>query len=358
MARIRQYRVSRGGRTYAIYRGDLHRHTEVSIDGGGDGSLFDAYRYARDAAALDFLGVTDHTHDVVEPYAWWRVQKTADLFQVRDAFAAFYAYERSVEYPNGHRNVLFVRRGAQVLPIEYDEANGWEGAERLFWYLRRNGGSSIPHTIATTSGTDWRDNDPEVENLLEIFQGMRDTYEYAGAPSPKRLTPSPASRQESSGLRPLGFASNALAKGYRLGFIASSDHMSTHISYACILAEKLTLESLREGMKARRAYAATDNIVLDVRYTGSDGEHLMGEEFTSRAPVRVRAKVLGTAAVARVDVVRNGKIVYTATPDKAELEFEYVDTSPPAGEAYYYVRVMQSDGEMAWGSPAWVRYGR
>ena len=179
-----------------------------------------------------------------------------------------------------------------------------------------------------------------------------------GAPSPKRLTPSPASRQESSGLRPLGFASSALAKGYRLGFIASSDHMSTHISYACILAEKLTLESLREGMKARRAYAATDNIVLDVRYVGSDGEHLMGEEFTSRAPVRVRAKVLGTAAVARVDVVRNGKIVYTATPDKAELEFEYTDTAPPPGEAYYYVRVMQSDGEMAWGSPAWVRYDR
>jgi hypothetical protein len=134
--------------------------------------------------------------------------------------------------------------------------------------------------------------------------------------------------------------------------------MSTHISYACILAEKLTLESLREGMKARRAYAATDNIVLDVRYASSDGEHLMGEEFTSRAPVRVRAKVLGTAVVARVDVVRNGKIVYTATPDKAELEFEYTDTAPPAGEAYYCVRVMQSDGEMAWGSPAWVRYDR
>jgi len=57
-------------------------------------------------------------------------------------------------------------------------------------------------------------------------------------------------------------------------------------------------------------------------------------------------------------VVRNGGIVYTATPDKAELEFEYVDTTPPAGDAYYYVRVMQSDGEMAWGSPAWVRYGR
>ena len=356
VGRIRSYRIDHGGKRYAIYRGDLHRHTEISIDGGGDGSLFDTYRYARDAAGLDFLGVTDHTHDVVEPYSWWRTQKVADLFQIQNAFAAFYAYERSVEYPNGHRNVFFVRRGIDVLPIEYDEANGWEGSERLFWYLRRNRGLSISHTSATAAGTDWRDNDPEVENLVEIFQGMRNTYEYPGAPSPKRLTPSPKSRAEAPSLRPLGFVWNALAKGYRLGFIASSDHMSTHISYACLIAEELTLESLREAIQARRAYAATDNIVLDARFTGSDGEHLMGEDFASTSAIRIRARILGTGPVSRVDVVRNGAIVYSATPNTADVNFEYVDEAPPAAEAYYYLRVIQSDGEMAWGSPAWVRY--
>ena len=30
------------------------------------------------------------------------------------------------------------------------------------------------------------------------------------------------------------------------------------------------------------------------------------------------------------------------------------DDNPPAGETYYYVRVFQSDGHMAWSSPIWV----
>ena len=29
-----------------------------------------------------------------------------------------------------------------------------------------------------------------------------------------------------------------------------------------------------------------------------------------------------------------------------------------SGESYYYVRVLQEDGEIAWGSPAWVTYGK
>ena len=55
VARIRSYRVEAGGKAYFIYRGDTHRHTDISLDGGGDGGLLDAYRYARDAAAMDFL---------------------------------------------------------------------------------------------------------------------------------------------------------------------------------------------------------------------------------------------------------------------------------------------------------------
>ena len=48
--------------------------------------------------------------------------------------------------------------------------------------------------------------------------------------------------------------------------------------------------------------------------------------------------------------------VVTTGPNTPEVEFNYADTAPPSGEAYYYVRVMQADGEMAWGSPAFVRY--
>src|SRR5262249_10575676 len=60
VARIRGYTIEAGGKTYHIYRGDLHRHTDISGDGAGDGSLMDLHRYALDAAAFDFVMVGDH----------------------------------------------------------------------------------------------------------------------------------------------------------------------------------------------------------------------------------------------------------------------------------------------------------
>jgi hypothetical protein len=69
----------------------------------------------------------------------------------------------------------------------------------------------------------------------------------------------------------------ALDKDYRLGFQASSDHISTHVSYACILAEEFSRKRLIKSMRRRHSYAATDNIVLDVRL----GNHLMGDEVES-----------------------------------------------------------------------------
>jgi hypothetical protein len=368
--RIRSYRIVSPGGTYSIFRGDLHRHTDISSDGNNDGALLEAYRYARDAAALDFVGVTDHNFSsgVDLPYNWWRSQKVADLFHVPKSFVTFYSYERSIEYPNGHRNIFFTQRGVPTRPLSQEEDRGIEGAEGLFWYLRRFNGFSIPHTTGRTSGTDWRDNDPAVESLLEIYQGMRDTYEYPGAPKPKRLwsdfvdrskrLPAELSDEASPFFRRLGFAWNALAKGYKLGFIASSDHVSTHIAFACLIAKELTRESLLEAVRARRAYGATDNIILDVRFAASDGEHMMGEEFTSRSPVRIRAKVLGTGPIRQLDVIRNSRIVYTRPAGPAELEFEYREPEMPAGTSYYYVRVVQENGEMAWGSPVWVHPAR
>jgi hypothetical protein len=38
------------------------------------------------------------------------------------------------------------------------------------------------------------------------------------------------------------------------------------------------------------------------------------------------------------------------------VNFEYVDREAPPGEHWYYVRIEQSDGELAWSSPIWVTY--
>ena len=54
------YQMEVGGEKYNVTWGDLHRHTDLSFDGYSDGSLYDCYRYAIDAAKMDFLGPSEH----------------------------------------------------------------------------------------------------------------------------------------------------------------------------------------------------------------------------------------------------------------------------------------------------------
>jgi len=340
VARIRRYRTQAAGQSYRIVRGDMHRHTDLSWDGNRDGSLWDCYRYALDAAAFDYLGVADHQAGEIE-YTWWLLQKAVGLFTVPGRFAPLYGYERSLSFPNGHRNVMFASPGAPVLPIPEAERQGKEGAAQLYEYLRANGGISMPHTSATGAGTDWRDNDPAVEPLVEIYQGYRRNYEHEGAP-----------RASAKRERPEGYVWKAWAKGYKIGVQSSSDHVSTHTSYGMLYVTDVTRAAVLEAIRARRSYAATDNIVVDFRLNGL----IMGEQSRDRqGAVRLQVRIEGTGAIRKVEVIRNNAYIHSQPGGGPSLEFTYVDNQPLPEESYYYIRIEQADGQLAWSSPIWIR---
>ena len=181
VAAIRNYTIDSGGKRYKIYRGDLHRHTDISLDGSGDGSLYDSFRYMMDAAAMDFYLVTDHKGTNDTEYSWWRTEKAEDMFHVPGRFVTLFGYERSLSYPNGHRNIIYAERGNRPIPITREERNTSSGPF-LYDALRKQNGIATSHTSHTSMGTDWRDNDPELEPIVEIFQGARTSAEHEGAP--------------------------------------------------------------------------------------------------------------------------------------------------------------------------------
>ena len=357
-AAIRSYRIESAGKSYRILRGDLHRHTDISADGIGEGALIDFYRYALTAGQFDFMMVGDHQYggDNVPgvEYNWWRTEKSEDIFGVAGRFWPLYGTERSLPYPNGHRNTVFARRGVRWMPIQSGERTGAiNSGEILFPYLRRHGGISTPHTSGSDQGTDWRESDPEVEPIVEIYQSLHASYEYPGAP--RAETRDKRYYHHGEPWRPAGFVWNAWAKGIKIGVQASSDHVGTHDSYACVLvpADKpLSRQDLIDAMKQRHTYAATDNLILDMRI----GDRIMGDAFETAERPPVRARVIGTAPIERVVLVKNNEFVYTVEPGTKEVEFEYRDDSVESGESYYYIRAEQSDGSLAWGSPIWVSY--
>ena len=75
----------------------------------------------------------------------------------------------------------------------------------------------------------------------------------------------------------------------------------------------------------------------------------MGEEFESRAKPRRRVTVRGTAELARID-----QSLTTLAPRMRDVDLGYEDSSSAPGLHWYYARVEQADGQLAWSSPIWV----
>jgi hypothetical protein len=351
IARMRAYRIPAGNNKLRLLRGEFHRHTEFTAHRDQDGLLEDAWRYALDAADMDWIGNGDHDNGEGSEYMWWHFQKVTELFQHPPRFTAMHVYERSVVYPDGHRNVIFPRPGIRPLPRADFRGStpekGTPDTKLLYAYLKHFGAICSSHTSATDMGTDWRDNDPDVEPIVEIYQGLRHNYEHPGAPR------AATAETQIGGYKPKGYVWNALEKGYRLGFQSSSDHVSTHMSYAVVLTDDVSRQGIIDAFKKRHCYGATDNIVLDVR---SD-DHLMGDHFTTAKRPALDVRVYGTSPIAKIHIIRDNKYVYSAEPKEGKVTLHYTDMDAKQGKSsYYYVRVEQSDGNLAWASPMWITY--
>jgi len=366
--RIRQYRAEIGGKTYQLLRGEFHRHTELTSHRGQDGTLEEMWRYGLDAAGMEWIGNGDHDNGYAVEYLWWLVQKQTSIYYHSPTFLPMFTYERSVSYPSGHRNAMFARRGVRPLPripggkepLFGTSEEGSPDIKTFYAYLRHFDGICASHTSGTNMGTDWRDNDPDVEPVVEIYQGLRHSYEHEGAPATAE-----GDADAIGGYRPAGFVWNALMKGYRLGFESSSDHYSTHISYSMVWAEETSREAILDGFKKRHCYGANDNIILDVRC----GNQMMGDVFTLSERPELTIAVIGTAPIERLSIVRGTgsdapRYVYDAAPNKQEVRLRWSDQAPEWGKtSYYYVRVEQvrpegGYGALAWASPMWIELKR
>ena len=303
-----------------LFFGDQHRQTDLSLCFPFlDGSVEDAYRYATEVARLDFLGITDHTRDVdrgdVQSQLWWRCAKEVGRHSLGGSFFPYFAFERS------HRDT-----DHNVISLRSDVLRNFPPPLPDYWSEIGGDTFTIPHNPLI--GRLWEHHDDAKRPLLEIYQGCRD-----------------ASLQEG--------AHRGLDRGYHLGFIASSDHLSTGASFACVWAPRADREAIFRSMKARRTYAATDRIRLVFR----SGGHWMGERFASDSAPSFQVEVQGTAALDRMDCYWDGELAESRADlgGGVELKTTWSPRFELTGEHYAYVHVVQADGNQAWSSPIWVR---
>jgi hypothetical protein len=372
--RDQRARWSVGESEYTLCWGDLHRHTDFSnCRTTDDGCIVEQFRYAYEAAGLDFLATTDHSDQGrgYSDYEWWQTQKLADMFHSPGDFVSLYGYEREQQGPYGHRNIFFIERGGPIVYIKRDRFARSRWAQKLalppqdgvrlgeisppqLWQLLRQSGMDALSISHTPAGNDWSlfdQVDGQVEPVMEVYQGSRQSYEGARAPQPPVAK---QTRPDKRGGRGVGTFQDALSKGHRLGVIASSDHRSTNISFAGAYLKTFDRAGVFEAIRARRTFAATDKIIL--RFSCND--RLMGESLQTSENPKLRLAVDGTAPLLAVTLIRNERVVHEFSPENTSaFEVTFWDDDPIEGENRYYLRVEQSDGNMAWTSPIWVTFG-
>jgi hypothetical protein len=330
-----------------ILWGDLHGHSNYS---DGTGLPEDYYRYARDVAALDVAALTDHDHWGIPfldsaPALWKEIQEQTRSFHEPGRFVTLEGYEWT-NWIYGHRHVLHFGEGLEIRSC-IDPAYDTPG--ELWDSLRGEPVLTIAHHSAGGPiAVDWSiPPDPELEPVTEIVS-VHGSSESLDSPG---VIYSPV---------PGNFVRDALARGYRLGFVGSGDSHDGHPGLvqlaggcgglAAILSEEATRESVLAALRARRVYATNGpRIVLDAELEGRP----MGSAVPASDSLRLVVKVIAAGALERVDLVADGRVV-DSVPGEEQRNIAFESTIRSDGPGVLYVRAIQTDGGTAWSSPFFI----
>ncbi|HWB87389.1 MAG TPA: hypothetical protein VG675_24815 [Bryobacteraceae bacterium] len=338
--------ISLDGKRYFLYWADLHVHTHLTSDAEGEPD--ELLRLARDKVGLDAISMTENDDN-----SWMRADAQPAFFP-RDVTAAQYAlstylarrftdprkfvalpgWEWTQLHPDGrtnHRSVLFA---GPVSPIVRHMENGSD-VQNLCDVVEAAGGVMHAHHAVFELLNRPCDANVEVASGWGVFIGNSDTIP------------------------------RALSRGFKVGFIATSDGHRRNPGFGGgltgIYATELTPAALMEALRAHRVFATNGSrLFADARANG----RFMGEEVTASGDIRLTLTLRSPKRIARASLIRDGEVIHEAAPhEDSNLSTEFTDR-PKQGYHWYYWRielegespqfpgnVKIAEGNLAWTSP-------
>ena len=349
---------------YGLHFGQLHAHTNLS---DGTGTVEQAFQHAADVPNLDFLALTDHsnsfegqsglpsagtTHlgdenaeEVNASWAEGREGARAITAQEGD-FVGIYGFEMTWSGgAPGHINTFnsegFENRNA----APYKKGDNYEVLEAYYDTLNAN-----PETISQfnhpgdTFGDfmDFALYDPVIDNqitLIEVGNGE-------GAIGSSGYFPS------------YSYYTRALDKGWHVAPTNNQDNHKgnwgdSNTARSVVLSDGLSEEAIYDAMKNYRVYATEDN---DLSILYSLNGNAMGSILDEQEKIHITAEIsdpTDTAGETKVEVIVNGGQTLaekTFSGGSATVEFDNLST----GYGYYYLRVTQTDKNIAVTAPVWT----
>jgi hypothetical protein len=335
-------------------------------------------RHFRDDKAFNFYGTSPAENQEETSNETWKliVQNVAD-FNEDERFTTFLGFQWKGE-PKTEGLRLFVQaKDNKSLLRKKDVKNNT--LKKIYKSFSQKELISIPcFTTAQGIEYDFKEFDPEFERVVEIYNawGGSEMTAKEGNPFPIRST---SGFQETAE----GSIQKALRNNHRFGFIAGglddrgvysglyeSDQEQYPPGLTAIIAPVHSREALAEALYQRSCYATTGKRIIVGLYLAGIP---MGKEIsTQEKPGLVFNRhfscyMAGTTNLAKIELILNGQVLHTWTSNTYFLEFTYdhmipleqvvlptKDKRPPF--VYYYLRVTQEDGHIAWSSPIWIDY--
>ena len=363
-----------GASAFQLYFGQLHSHTQYS---DGAGTLDSALSYIRslpESANVQFVAFTDHSNyfdskndpnveaalydaslvkDSDASHSWATYKKTVADFNADPAnsdLVAIAGFEMTWSGGPGHINTFntagVVSRNNSTLNNKTDDA----GMKAYYALLSQEEGadsiSQFNHP-GTTFGNfkDFAYWDPVIDSRMytvEVGNGEGQIGAGGYYPSYEQYI-------------------MALDKGWHVAPTNNQDNHKGRWGNAndardVILTDDFTEQGIYEAIRNYRVYATEDKN-LELGYT-VNGEQ-MGT-ILSEVPEKLSFNISvydpdKTDSIASVElVVNSGKVAYSWSKDEIAAAGGILTTELAPDYSYYFVRVTESDGDIAVTAPVWV----
>ncbi len=337
-------------------------------------------RNFRDDKSMQFFATSSYESEQETSNDQWKtISNFVHDFNEEDRFIAALGFQWLGSVPSeGLRQFVYFKDSKAILRKKDTKSNS---LKKIYKSHSPKDFLSIPSfSMAKGFQNNFENYTPEFERVVEIYNawGSSECLEKEGNPRPIK-SPSKKGIVEAEE----GSIRHALNQNMRFGFVAGgnddrgafnklygSDQIQYSAGLTCILAPLHNRDSLMNALYQRSCYATTGEKMI---VTFNIAQAPMGSELNTKAKPglifnrHISGFIAGTSELEKIEIIRNGKVLKTIEPQSYSYDLAFDDTESIEKVTfqlkdqdpfvYYYLRVTQKDGHIAWSSPIWVDHG-
>jgi len=361
----------------SLFWGLLHGESE-RID--STENIEDCLRFFRDDKAMNFFSASPFESQEETSNDIWKLvcQNVAD-FDEADRFTALIGFQwQGTSGEEGLRHFVYPKDNRLIMRKKDTKYNTLKKIYKSFVPKEL---LSIPSfTMGQGTGFNFENFNPDFERVVEIYNawGSSECTKKDGNRIPIETGGKKGIKESSE-----GSIQKALQRNLRFGFVAGGlddrgaytelyegDQQQYSPGLTAIIATEHSRAALFEALYNRSCYATTGQRIIlgfNLASLGMGAETSTVHKHGLLVNRHLHGFVAGTTDLALVEIIRNGTVIKAFHPEGYSFDFAYDDMTPlekvvnnaKDGKppfAYYYLRVIQKDGHMAWSSPIWVDY--